>query len=231
MPCPRIDYDFTTLSIGSTINIWGRRLKIVGFADSTTKNNVGVDRSTLFVKDAFEAGEVMAAAQEEGLHLRALKSTSAGTGMTFVGKDALERLQRATTGMGVVVATSIDQANTMAKELETLSLHSSCAPDSTLLLIKPHAVAKGVTPNIMEALAGAGLVINAIWKVHLNVEQSETFFAVYKGILKEYSQCITELASMPCIVMDVGNANGTAHAVLRQLCGPYDVEIARLVAC
>ena len=70
----------------------------------------------------------MDATEKEGLQLCELKTTSYGTGMTFVGNGALTMLQRAVSGIeGVRVAMSVDQAKEMSKELAVLPLCSSCA--------------------------------------------------------------------------------------------------------
>lgn len=125
------------------------------------------------------------------------------------------------------MANSEQETNDLIRELGHSGIHSVCGPESTLLVIKPHAVAQGHTPEIIAALSDAGLSICGARMLHMDVDRSETFFAVYKGIIKEYSKCVSELASMPCVALEIICAHGAAHQILRDLCGPYDVEIAR----
>ena len=230
VPCPRIDHGLWALNAGSTINIWGRKLKIVGCADSVTKAHADVERAAALLRDSQIAGAVMAAAQERGLRLIELKSIDCGIGVVFSGVHAVSALLEVAGDISGMTVAKYEETEGLINKIASKELCSVCGPDSTLLIIKPHAVAQGHAPAIVEALSGAGLTINGVRMLHMDIDRSETFFAVYKGIIKEYSQCVAELASMPCIVMDLCSfEDGMSHQILRDLCGPYDVEIARLV--
>ena len=59
----------------------------------------------------------------------------------------------------------------------------------------------------------------------MNRANAEEFFEVYKGVVTEYHDMVTELTSGPAIVVEIRGDD--AHAAFRALTGPADPEIAR----
>lgn len=56
----------------------------------------------------------------------------------------------------------------------------------------------------------------------VNVEE---FYEVYKGVVSEYNEMVTEMYSGPCIAMEIQQNNCTK--TFREFCGPADPEVAR----
>lgn len=97
--------------------------------------------------------------------------------------------------------------------------------NSTLGIVKPHAVIGGLTGRIMNEISLAGLEITAVQLHNIEKVNAQEFYEVYKGVVAEYNQMVEELSSGPCIALEI---NGTdAHMKFRQLVGPSDPEIAR----
>lgn len=53
----------------------------------------------------------------------------------------------------------------------------------------------------------------------------EEFYEVYKGVVSEYNDMVTELYSGPCVAIEIQQSNPTK--TFREFCGPSDPEIAR----
>ncbi|GAB0097934.1 Nucleoside diphosphate kinase [Sergentomyia squamirostris] len=105
---------------------------------------------------------------------------------------------------------------------------------STLAIVKPHAVRDGKTGEIIKEVLVNGMRITAMRMVHLNKENCENFFKVYKGVAPEFNQMCLEVASGPCLVMEISAASGKedfedSYGSLRRICGPYDPDVARRI--
>jgi nucleoside-diphosphate kinase len=67
---------------------------------------------------------------------------------------------------------------------------SALLTNCSLCLIKPHAVASGLTGKIIDRILEEGFEISAIQTFFLDRSTCEDFFELYKGILPEYSYLI-----------------------------------------
>ena len=97
--------------------------------------------------------------------------------------------------------------------------------DSTLGIVKPHAVISGLVGPIVKAISSAGLEVTAAQLHNVEKANAQEFYEVYKGVVAEYNQMVEELSSGPCITLEISGENG--HSVFRELVGPSDPEIAR----
>jgi len=62
---------------------------------------------------------------------------------------------------------------------------------------------------------------------NLDRPTSEEFFEVYKGVLPEYSALAEHLTNGPCIALEIRQENAVNN--FRELCGPHDPEIAKVL--
>lgn len=104
---------------------------------------------------------------------------------------------------------------------------SAILKDSTLGVIKPHAVAAGLTGKIISGIlsSGRGLEISALQLQYLEKVNAEEFLEVYKGVVREYTSMVEDLIAGPCIAMEITGKD--AHSRFRELTGPADPEVAR----
>ena len=97
------------------------------------------------------------------------------------------------------------------------------AIERTLSILKPDAVAKGGTGDILHRFEDAGLQIVALKKLRLTVEQAQGFYAVHKE-RPFYQELVTFMTSGPVVVSVLqGEA---AVAKNRELMGPTNSEEA-----
>jgi len=91
--------------------------------------------------------------------------------------------------------------------------------ERTLTIVKPDAVAKGVTGEILSRFEKAGLEIVALKKIRLSEEQARGFYAVHKQ-RPFYGDLVKFMSSGPVVV---GVLEGPdAIAKNRELMGPTD---------
>ncbi len=97
------------------------------------------------------------------------------------------------------------------------------APERTLSIVKPDAVAKGATGEILARFEKAGLRIVALKKLRLGQEQAEGFYAVHRE-RPFFKELVAFMTSGP-VVVSVLEGEG-AIARNRELMGPTDSKKA-----
>eukprot|EP01004_Peranema_trichophorum_P005670 NODE_4521_length_1155_cov_57.561047_g4003_i0.p1 GENE.NODE_4521_length_1155_cov_57.561047_g4003_i0~~NODE_4521_length_1155_cov_57.561047_g4003_i0.p1 ORF type:complete len:355 (-),score=42.92 NODE_4521_length_1155_cov_57.561047_g4003_i0:90-995(-) len=113
-------------------------------------------------------------------------------------------------------------------ERSTIKRRNNAAlSNCTLGIIKPHAIAQGIGGDIVQAIIDDGFEISAIALASLNVDDAEDFLEVYKGVVPEYSAILEHMTAGACWVMEIRAENAVQS--FRQLCGPHDPEIARVL--
>ncbi len=89
----------------------------------------------------------------------------------------------------------------------------------TLSIVKPDAVAKGATGEILRRFEQAGLQIVALKKVRLTEEQAQGFYAVHKE-RPFYADLVKFMTSGPIVVSALEGPGAIARN--RELMGPTD---------
>uniref|UniRef100_A0A8C9AYY1 Nucleoside diphosphate kinase homolog 7 n=1 Tax=Prolemur simus TaxID=1328070 RepID=A0A8C9AYY1_PROSS len=126
-----------------------------------------------------------------------------------------------------------DSFASAAREMELFFPSSGgCGPantakftDCTCCIVKPHAVSEGLLGKIVMAIRDAGFEISAMQMFNMDRVNVEEFYEVYKGVVSEYNEMVTEMYSGPCVAMEIQQNNLTK--TFREFCGPADPEIAR----
>ncbi|XP_074164397.1 nucleoside diphosphate kinase homolog 7 isoform X1 [Sminthopsis crassicaudata] len=126
-----------------------------------------------------------------------------------------------------------DSFATAAKELELFfpssgsggPVNTAKFTNCTCCIIKPHAISEGLLGKILIAIRDAGFEISAMQMFYMDQVNVEEFYEVYKGVVAEFSDMVTELYSGPCVALEIQQNNTTK--TFREFCGPADPEIAR----
>ncbi|XP_066900873.1 nucleoside diphosphate kinase homolog 7 [Halyomorpha halys] len=99
--------------------------------------------------------------------------------------------------------------------------------DSTCCVIKPHAVRNGHLGEIMCMIEHEGYSITALQMFYIDNVNAEEFFEVYRGVLQEYPEMVSELISGACLAMEITGMGEKTPKYFRNLVGPSDPEMAR----
>ncbi|NWU75920.1 NDK7 kinase, partial [Onychorhynchus coronatus] len=126
-----------------------------------------------------------------------------------------------------------DSVASAAKELELFfpssggrgPMSSATFTNCTCCIIKPHAVNEGLTGKIIKAILKEGFQISALQMFNMERPNAEEFYEIYRGVVPEYLEMVSELCSGPCIAMEITPSE--PPKVFRDFCGPSDPELAR----
>ncbi|XP_013805582.1 nucleoside diphosphate kinase homolog 7 isoform X2 [Apteryx mantelli] len=121
-----------------------------------------------------------------------------------------------------------DSVASAAQELELFfpssgghgPVNSAKFTNCTCCIIKPHAVNEGLTGKIIKAIISEGFQISALQMFNLERANVEEFYEIYKGVVTEYLEMVTELCSGPCIAMEI--IQPEPPKAFRDFCGPSD---------
>lgn len=97
------------------------------------------------------------------------------------------------------------------------------ARERTLSIVKPDAVAKGVSGDILSRFERAGLEIVALKKLHLSEPLARGFYAVHRE-RPFYADLIRFMTTGPVVVSVLEGENAIARN--RELMGPTDSQAA-----
>lgn len=126
---------------------------------------------------------------------------------------------------------------------------------TTLLCIRPHILSGAAmdeyqrlraandpaVSNISAPSAGAiithvlrasnSLAITGLRLVKLTSQEATDFLEVYQTVLPEYAAVTEHMSSGPCLAVEFSSIDASAPAVptLRDICGPSDPELARIL--
>lgn len=100
---------------------------------------------------------------------------------------------------------------------------------STLCIIKPHAVKEGKVGAILKMISDNGYTISAMKMCHLDRRQAEEFHEIYKGVVGEYLQMVTQLQSGSCLALEIQGQNDEVQPEFRAFCGPADPYIGKIL--
>lgn len=126
-----------------------------------------------------------------------------------------------------------DSFASAAREMELFFPSSGgCGPantakftNCTCCIVKPHAISEGLLGKILIAIRDACFEISAMQMFSMDRVNVEEFYEVYKGVVPEYNDMVTEMCSGSCVAMEIQQKNPTK--TFREFCGPSDPEIAR----
>merc|ERR1712060_938266 len=100
--------------------------------------------------------------------------------------------------------------------------------NSSLLLVRPHAIRDRKLGAIMAQLIESGFAVKSLAMVQLSRPNAQEFFEVYKGVVPEYADWVDEIVAGKCVAIQAIFKSQPQDSVpaLRELCGAHDPEIA-----
>lgn len=116
-----------------------------------------------------------------------------------------------------------------ARAFQSTATLSNC----TCAVVRPHAFKAGHAPQVVDRVQDSGLVVTAMRVFQLDRAAAAEFLEVYQGVVQEFDAMVDELCTGPVLAMEVvhpDGPDGAACRALRDLAGPWDVEMARELA-
>jgi len=95
----------------------------------------------------------------------------------------------------------------------------------TLCVVKPHALSQGLGGKIVDDILARGFEISAFQIFNEDRANIEEFLEVYKEVVPEYNDMVTQLLEGAMLVMEIRAEDAVAS--FRELVGPSDPAIAR----
>ncbi|KAG7384593.1 hypothetical protein PHYPSEUDO_002493 [Phytophthora pseudosyringae] len=95
----------------------------------------------------------------------------------------------------------------------------------TLCLIRPRIVREARVGEILDAIVAAGFELSALKLVHLQMNEADELFQIYKGVVRQYHEILKYMCSSPCLALEVRGEDVARR--FRELCGPFDVQVAK----
>lgn len=102
--------------------------------------------------------------------------------------------------------------------------------DTTMCVIRPHAIKEGNASKIIKMITDAGFVITGIHQTNLDVNTANEVFEIYRGVVDFYKEMIEQISSGPCLALQLTKNSPDVYGEFRDLCGPWDVRIAKKIA-
>jgi nucleoside-diphosphate kinase len=95
----------------------------------------------------------------------------------------------------------------------------------TCCIVKPHVVKTRQLGKIIDAIISQGYEISAVQMLQFTQVQAKEFFEVYDGVLPTYHDHVVQLASGPCVALEIRAEE--AVKTFRVTAGPWDVQMAK----
>mmetsp|Transcript_3279 Transcript_3279/g.4835 ORF Transcript_3279/g.4835 Transcript_3279/m.4835 type:complete len:367 (-) Transcript_3279:32-1132(-) len=257
----KYDLDLDDLYIGNTVTVYSRQLKVTAYGDQFTANKMATFTQTtvaIIRPDGFEdAGSIIGKIEHSGFRIKQLRMvqldreraseiyqddnlvecmvSGPSIALELVGDNAIEKWKGMMADEPCLGSASTDDAAVetafyFSSDQETTARFEK----SSLLLIKPHAVTEGLIGKILGTLLSYSMDILALETFTLDTANAADFLEVYKGVLPEYPQMVSQYANGQCVAIEVGktlDGNQESDIVedLRDVAGPADPELGRIL--
>jgi len=156
-----------------------------------------------------------------------------------IGKDSKHRINDIIKAFQLGDALHISKDSTLFNSPSTATFNNS-----TVVVVKPHILQSNdlgpVLKQLSSQLIKQQVTISAIEMFNLSRSSVEEFLEVYKGVLPEYSALCEQMSSGTCCALEISPIDTNSNPVIptsdqsvvnrvRELCGCYDPEIARVL--
>ncbi|KAH9601705.1 Nucleoside diphosphate kinase-like domain [Trypanosoma melophagium] len=234
------------LFIGATVSIFSRSLKLVDYGDEMTRRHFSTAMGEFILiineKGFPNAGNIIDKMLAKELRISNIRLVDLPEKMSFefvISKRCIVILVK-----GSGAAEKVKVLNEMFSDTTTVisdptDVSNFCsvsfAPgkttavmkNSSICVIKPHAITSGFQGAILQRLIDEGFHIGALGMYSLSLADAEDFLEVYNGVVPEYHRLVEQMSSGPCWVIEVCAEN--AVTALRAICGPHDPEICHVL--
>ncbi|RLN90776.1 hypothetical protein BBJ28_00020917 [Nothophytophthora sp. Chile5] len=109
--------------------------------------------------------------------------------------------------------------------LEQIFPSTAVLDNCSLCLVRPRLLREARVGEVLDAILSAGFEISGLKLVHLQMQEADELFQIYKGVARQYHEVLKYMCSSPCVALEVRGDDVVRR--FRDLCGPFDVEVAK----
>jgi nucleoside-diphosphate kinase len=229
--------DFTK---GATVIILSRELLLVDYADKVTREHLEQNEETINVLVSPSVygslGDVVSSIEDHfplvDTKYVAGNDDDVCVALTFRGCGSIASVsatvESSTFSHGLLACPN--DAEVGKNRLTTATL-DNC----TCCIIRPHIVKERKVGAVVSDITSRGFTISTIQMVRLDKTASAEFLNIYKGVLPDYVDLVDEMASGPCLVLEVKKGSRSSSIdeeeddiveEFRMACGPWDHSVA-----
>lgn len=241
--------------IGSIISIHGKLTTITGYADVVTTKlcEDQNERSTLVVCSGIgmdKLGKTIAVVMEElgmtvvNIQLIWIKGETVehyslpenliGTSVVVLQCVSSKCLEKGVEVMkripGVLAATDQYEAEMwgeLCRSMSSKPLVARREENSTVVVLKPHAIQEKVVGNIVQIFCDAGLEITGFTQLSVTTSEMDKFLQPYRGVLPDIEGTVRSMTGTLWVMQLMSPQGMDVLQVVRTLCGPYDSVLAK----
>ena len=112
------------------------------------------------------------------------------------------------------------------QEIPTTATFTNCS----LAIMLPHILSDRLAlGNIILDIQRAGLDITALELFCISKADASDFLEVYRGVVSDFQKMVLNLSGGPIIAMEISSPEDDVVTKLRNVCGPSDPELARVL--
>lgn len=228
--CPVNNLSPKEVFLGATVTIYGRQLHLVDYGDAHTRNILASAEEETVLTVSSEGfrkiGDILSAVSSQGLRLTNIALNETASGQKFYaiaaqGTNANSQLQAIADRYPSVTGTA------HSPSLFQVLPRAVTPSNTTICLIKPHAILAGQGGEIVQRIINEGFSLINFKSFNLGLCDAEDFFEVYKTVVPEYKKMVEHVSSGPCWALELKAENSVS--AFRAVCGPHDPEVCRVL--
>lgn len=140
-------------------------------------------------------------------------------------EDAEGRLRTAALVDGILISEGGMEVFGSAADITESFPLTAVLDNCTLCLIRPRILREARAGEILDAIVTAGFEVSALKLVHLNMNEADELFQIYKGVVRQYHEMLKYMCSSPCLALEIRGDDAVRR--FREFCGPFDVQVAK----
>lgn len=242
----RIHYPAVTLQdlfLENSVTIFNRVITIKKYANSFTRDYLQTKEQHFlyFVANGEKdkLGQVLSIARRNNFRFGRIRTAN----VDYIG------LGRGGFAIEFVRISEGSSSQAFLKELDNIGMKDACAEataseigeimdnfrginiaeNSTLCLIKPHLVKEVRVDELINIITSNGFNVEAMFSIHLNLSMAEELLDVYRGVHFNYNKMIEHVCSGPIIALMITSGSENVVGEFRELCGPLEPELAKIL--
>lgn len=238
--------------LGGNVMVFGRVMRLTRFGDEVTRQlcEESAEYTTMIFSEPLfsKLGSILAVLVEEcGFSVKdmntvvlsptAVEMAGLSPSLGHARAAVVQAVRRQAVECGKEFASRIGRHVSVASDLKTAQQWQSLLREpsaaiqgdyqTSMILLKPHALQKNLGGQIIQFFLDQGLSLAAIRAVSLSPHNADFLIQPYKGVLADYQATVDSISGNSWVVQFASTNSVEALPTVRSICGPYDPAIAK----